>query len=376
MVHEAASRFARNFLLALAAICCSAAGAAGGVDLAGGHLVINGAGGAAFAITGNNAFQDSALNADTDGTFRNLDFSLALTARLSPQITVATQLFFDEIGAPEAGVDWSFVEIRFANWLKVRAGKVKLPFGISNEVEAVGTLRPFYSLPATVYGPTAITTEAYYGVGLTGEIFGGPGWTLDYDLYGGETTLVTVEPFSRLTAPLVPGAVVAADEDDARGLFGGRLTLGTPVEGLSLRGSAYRAMLDDSSFLVAMLSVEYAGDRWLVRAEGFRAAETTMNHGGYLEVARFLTPQIQIATQLQGMRTHATGVPDGSSLLWHLSATLGLNYWFSPGMVVKAAISGIEGNRLAFPQRLDDALLSGTLSKETPFFTLGTQFSF
>jgi hypothetical protein len=364
-----------TFRLATAALF-AVASAAGGAELADGRLVINGAGGAAFAITGHNELQDSSLNADTQGVFRNLEFNLAVLARISPQITVASQLFFDEIGAPEAGVDWTFVEIRFANWLKVRAGKVKLPFGISNEVEAVGTLRPFYSLPATVYGPTAITTESYYGVGLTGEIFSEPGWALDYDLYAGETTLVTVEPFFRLTGPLVPGTVVATDADDVRGLFGGRLTLGTPVDGLSLRVSGYRGALDDASVFVAMLSVEYAGDRWLVRAEAFRAAETTINHGGYLEVARYLTPQIQIAAQLQGMRTHAPGVPDGSTLLWHASAALGLNYWFSPGLVVKAAFSEIQGNRLAFPQRLDDALLSGSLSKETPFFTLGTQFSF
>jgi hypothetical protein len=365
-----------TLFLAAVAILCSFASEAGGAEIADGRLVINGAGGAAYAITGHNDLQGSSLEGNPAGNFRNVEFNLTLAAKISPRITIATQLFFDEIGAPEAGVDWTFVELRLANWLKVRAGKVKLPLGISNEFEAVGTLRPFYSLPDTVYGPTTISTESYYGAGLTGELFAGPGWTLDYDLYGGQTTVTTLEPYFRLTVPLVPGTVIALDKDNVRGLFGGRLIVGTPIDGLSLRVSGYRGALDDATMVAAMLSVEYAGDRWLVRAEVFRAAEATMNHGGYLEVARYLTSQIQVAAQVQGMRSHAPGVPDGSSLLWHASASLGLNYWFSPGMVVKAAVSELQGNRLAFPRLLDDALLSGSLSKSTPLFTLGTQFSF
>ena len=97
---------------------------------------------------------------------------------------------------------------------------------------------------------------------------------------------------------------------------------------------------------------------------------------GYLEVARFVTTEIQIAAQLQAMRSHAPRVPDGSQLLWHESAALGLNYWFTPGMVMKAALEGVRGNRLAFPRLLDDALLSGGLHQETLLFTVGTQFSF
>jgi hypothetical protein len=363
------------FLAGLASFCVLLRDARG-AEIGDGLLVINGAGGAAYAITGNNDFKGASLVADPSGGFRNVELTLALAARISPQITISSQLSFEDLGAPATGLDWTFAEVRLANWLKLRAGLIKMPLGISGEVEAIGTLRPFYSLPDTVYGHSSIMADGYYGAGLTGEILEGPRWTLNYDLFGGQTTVSTLEPFARLTVPLVPGTVTVPDDDDLTGLIGGRLVLGTPIEGLSLRVSGYRGKLDDATLAVAMLSVEYAGDRWLVRAEAFRAAERTMNHGGYVEVAWFATPKVQLAVQVQGLRTHAPGVPDDSSLLWHASAAFGLNYWFAPNMVVKAAIEEIRGNRIAFPQQLDDALLAGNLSKDTPFFTLGTQFSF
>jgi hypothetical protein len=355
---------------------CAVAGPLHAIELGNGMLSINGAGGAAFAVTANNDLDTSALIARPGGNFHNAEFDLAFAARLTPRVTVASQLFFDEIGGSEAGLDWTFVEVNFDRAFKLRAGKIKLPVGISSETEAIGTLRPFYSLPETVYGLTGISTEAYFGAGITGELPSFGRWTLSYDLFGGSTTIDTVEPFTRLRGPLQPGAVVAVDADDVKGLLGGRLILATPLEGLSFQVSGYRGEIEDASVAVLLLSLDYEGDRWQVRAEAFRSSESTINHGGYLEVARFLTAEIQVALQLQAMRSHQQGVPDGSPLLWHESAALGLNYWFTPGMVMKAAVSGMRGNRLAFPRHLDDALLAGSLHEETPLFTLGTQFSF
>jgi hypothetical protein len=362
--------------LAIVAASCSIAFAASGIELADGKVSVNGAGGAAFAITAHNDLETSALTADPDGNFRNAEFNLAVAVRLTPRITIATQLFFDNIDGANAGLDWTFVEVAFASALKLRVGKIKLPLGISSETEAIGTLRPFYSLPDVVYGPTGLSTEAYYGVGITGELFDARHWTLSYDLFGGSTSIETIEPFERLRGPLVRGFVTDNDEDDVAALMGGRLILGTPIDGLSLRVSGYRGSVEGGGMSAILLSLDFEGDRWLVRAEAFRFREDSISHGGYLEVARFITAEIQIALQLQAMRTHAHDVPDDSSLLWHESVALGLNYWFTPGMVIKAAIEGVRGNRLAFPRKLDDALLNGPVTRETPFFTLGTQFSF
>jgi hypothetical protein len=377
-ITAATRRLARERLLGVVAALCAFSGPAVGADLVGGALNINGSGGAAYAVTRHNDVDNSPVHAGPDGSFENLELNLAITAKIAPQVTLAGQLFFDDIGGlSETGLDWTFVQIDFSRYFKLRAGKIKLPLGISSEVESIGTLRPFYSLPDTVYGPTSIASEGYFGAGITGQLYDRAGWSLAYDAFGGELEVQMLEPFQRLGGTLVPGTVTAPENTTVKGLIGGRLVLGTPIEGLSLLASGYRGSLEDFGTLtLAMLSIDYEGDRWLFRAEGFRSAEREITHGGYLEAAYYLTQHVQVAAQMQGLRTHSPGVPDDSTFLSHVSVALGLNYWFSPSMVVKASIYGIRGNRLAFPRLLDDALLAGSVSRDTPYFTLGTQFSF
>src|SRR6201999_256453 len=115
------------------------------------------------------------------------------------RISIVTLFFFDDIGQINTGLDWSFVEFTATDWLRIRAGEVKLPLGISNELEPIGTLRPFFALPAAVYGPSSISADTYFGVGATGELaLGDRGFRLGYDVYGGNMSFDTAEPFQAL----------------------------------------------------------------------------------------------------------------------------------------------------------------------------------
>ncbi len=69
----------------------------------------------------------------------------------------------------------------------------------------------------------------------------------------------------------------------------------------------------------------------------------------------------------------------------HVAYTFGLNYWFSPNLVVKTAYHYIEGNRFAHPDTLltdfktPYALLypgAPRLDETTHYFEAGAQFSF
>jgi len=376
----------RSSKLLLAVAVLLAPPAARAIDLADGKLTINGAGGGAFTLTDGNDVFNTELVGGHVGSFRNAEFNLILAVKPSDRITIVTLVFFDEIGQISTGLDWSFVEFLATDWLKVRAGEVKLPLGLANEVEPIGTLRPFYALPSAVYGPSSISADTYFGVGVTGEmpVFGN--CRLGYDLYGGNMSFDTSEPFTaRLPGKraAAPGAAVAPVKETVRNVLGGRLALGTPVEGLDVRVSAYRGSLDDSSLEVVLLSAAYETDRWLFRAEGYRSAQRAIgqiNHGGYVEAAYHLTPEVQVAAQADAMRTHQAGVDDASRLLYHRSLGAGLNYWFTPALVAKASLQYIEGNRLAFPTRVFDALSRSPneagINETTVFFIAGLQFSF
>ncbi|HEY2030511.1 MAG TPA: hypothetical protein VGH20_15015 [Myxococcales bacterium] len=360
--------------------------AARAIDLADGKLTVNGAGGGAFTITDGNDVFNTELVGGHVGSFKNAEFNLILAVKPSDRITIVTLVFFDEIGQISTGLDWSFVEFMATDWLKLRAGEVKLPLGLSNEVEPIGTLRPFYALPSAVYGPSSIAADTYFGVGVTGEVplFGN--FRLGYDFYGGNMSFDTAEPFSARQpgqAAAVPRAAVAPVKETVRNVLGGRLALGTPLDGLDVRVSAYRGSLEDSSLEVVLLSAAYETDKWLFRAEGYRSGQRAIgqvNHGGYVEAAYHLTPEVQVAVQADAMRTHQVGVDDGSRLLYHRSLGAGLDYWFTPALVAKTSLQYIQGNRLAFPTQVSDALARAPneagISETTLFFIAGLQFSF
>jgi hypothetical protein len=353
------------------------------IDLADGRLVINGAGAGAFTLTNGNDVFNTELIGGHVGSFRNAEFNLFIAVKPMDRVTIVTLVFFDEIGQIETGLDWSFVEFLATDWLKIRAGEVKLPLGISNEVEPIGTLRPFFALPAAVYGPSSIAADTYFGVGATGEVSSASGYRLGYDFFGGNMSFDTSEPFGAKAQPPVfqHGTAVAPVKETVRNVLGGRLSLFTPLEGLSFRLSSYRGSLEDTSLAVVLLSAEYVSDRWSVRTEGYRSAQAAIgqiNHGGYVEVAYHFTPEIQGAVQVDAMRTHARGIDDASPFLYHRGVGLGLNYWFSPALVAKSSIQQIEGNRLAYPTQLADAVAPGGpgVPESTLLFTAGLQFSF
>jgi hypothetical protein len=377
---------AANRFLVLAVVVTLSPGAARAIDLADGKLVINGAGAGAFTITDGNDVFNTELIGGHIGSFRNAEFNLIIAVKPTDRVSIVTLFFFDEIGQIETGLDWSFVEFLATDWLKIRAGEVKLPLGLSNELEPIGTLRPFFALPAAVYGPSSIAADTYFGVGVTGEFPVGA-YRVGYDFYGGNMSFDTSEPFTALipgSPASVAGSSIAPVKETVRNVLGGRLGLFTPIEGLSFRLSAYRGSLEDTSLEVMLLSAEYLNDRWSIRAEGYRSAQRAIgniNHGGYVEVAYHLTEAIQVAAQLDGMRTHMAKVNDDSQFLYHRGVGLGLNYWFSPGLVAKASLQHIEGNRLAFPTLLADAIATakatGTqVADDTLLFTGGLQFSF
>jgi hypothetical protein len=157
--------------LAVVSLVIGSAVPALALDAGDGKLSVNGFGRWGYGRTGgaNRYFIGSER-----GEYDNAQFSLAVNARPAPDVVVAGQLFVVSQG--EVRLDWAFAEYRFDDLLRVRAGKVKNPFGLFMEVKDVGTLRPFFALPQTIYGPGNVASESYLGAGFTGEWMAETGW--------------------------------------------------------------------------------------------------------------------------------------------------------------------------------------------------------
>ena len=364
---------------ALASLAALAAPARA-IDVADGKLTVSGFGHWGYGQTGN---ENAYLVGTDEGSYDNAQFSLALTATPQENVVVAGQIFLTSSG--EATIDWAFGEYRVSDGVRLRAGKVKNPFGIFMEVKDVGTLRPFFTLPQSVYGASNFAAESYLGAGLTGA-WEGERWGLGYDLYVGALEIPAFEP---TTAPMIgldgaappfDFAAVGVEEEEAKPVVGGRLVLSTPVDGLTFRVTGYEGSLEVPDVEALRLtcfgvSAEWALDRFQIRAEAFRAGEGEVetNSGAYAEVAWSFLPKLQAALRVEAARQEKDGVADDSPLLRHDEVAFGLAYWASASLVFKASYHHVEGNRFAVPAVSAD---DGSVPLRTDLFVTGAQFSF
>jgi hypothetical protein len=90
----------------------------------------------------------------SDGSFRwtegALNFRLPLTDNLKTGIQLHSYSL-GQIGRQTVTVDWAFAEYKFNNYLGIRAGKVKTPMGLFNEVQDIDAAYPWVLLPQSVY---------------------------------------------------------------------------------------------------------------------------------------------------------------------------------------------------------------------------------
>jgi hypothetical protein len=369
----------RGWGIALSLIAAAAAAPAAAVDVANGRLGVSGFGEWGYGRTGG---ENAYLIGTEDGEYEHAQFSLALTAHPQDDVVVAGQLFVVANG--EASLDWAFAEYRVHDLLRVRAGKVKNPFGLFMEVRDVGTLRPFFALPQSIYGAGNFGAEAYTGAGITGEWESRSGWGVAYDLYGGGLELSAFEPGEAAlvgAGPQLDFTGVAVEEEEVRDVVGGRVSLTTPVDGLTFRLSGFTGELREeedgpSERIVAYgASVEWVIDRLQLRGELFRATEgdEETNVAGYAEVAWSLLPKLQVALRYEQARHDKEDGVEHGSLDDHREGAVGLAYWPSPNLTFKASYHLVDGNRFAVPARSRE---DGSLDERTGLVVVGAQFSF
>lgn len=354
---------------------------------------IHGFGEWAFGDTDGNSF----LAGSKDGKYDNAAFALNVTANPSERLTVVAQMRLDASdNNDDIELDYAFAGWMFNDALQLKVGRVKHPFGIYGEIVDVGTLRPFQLLPQSIYGGNGLTARSYNGAGLTGSTDLGSNWGVDYDLYVGQIEGDFQVPGLLSTVPdlfLEPLVNVGFEVADT---FGGRLTLTTPVDGLSFGISAYTGKDQLNIALEGILRVdrtvylvgaEYLTERLSLRSEWAHLENETQfeSDAWYVEAAVMLNENWQLAGRWDDFDLvldvdRSILPPFFSQLENHDEVAFGVNYWFSPGFVLRLNYHQIEGNRLAYPGTAEEVgrVLFGLdeLKNKTDMFLFGAQFSF
>jgi hypothetical protein len=267
-----------------------------------------------------------------------------------------------------------------------RGGRFPHPFGLYSEILRVGTLRPLYSLPTSVYKDSGFTATAVTGFTFLGDIDLGSNWLMHYDLYGGQGRVI--EGMASLEGE---------PPEDIDELFGARLQFETPVDGLMFGVAGYWGRhdgieveafdmvfplgVDPVDHGVAGVQLQYLNGPWEARTEYYHQWED-VNHNTevfYVEGAYRINKWIQLATRFDYLDTDlqlfippalGTLAPE---ILNHYEVTVGANFWVGRNFVFKVNYSHVWDNRFARPEGSE---VTGEFIDETDLVTLGVQFSF
>ena len=180
------------------------------------------------------------------------------------KLRLGVQLFARQlgpIGDYKAILDWYYLDYHWKDWLGLRAGRVKLPFGLYNTISDVDSARTAILLPQSIY---PAQNRDFLLAQTGGEVYGytrlGAPGALEYRLYAG-TIFIEVTP-----QPTSPITVVSLDVPY---VAGGRLLWSPPLDGLRL-GASLQFLRLDTSLAIAQkspVSVKIPATLWVASAE-------------------------------------------------------------------------------------------------------------
>jgi hypothetical protein len=190
------------------------------------------------------ASQGALLTSDNDylahterGSLEFTEAGINFTKSLDDRLSIGLQLFARDLGSVgdySAKFDWLYLDYRWKDWLGVRAGRVKLPYGLYNDTSDIDAAQPVILLPQSVYpatnrnfllAQTGLELYGYYSLGSAGA--------LDYHAYLG-TLYLSIPDTS----------AIRVDELDVPYVVGGRVLWEAPIDGLRVGASALNGQVD------------------------------------------------------------------------------------------------------------------------------------
>jgi hypothetical protein len=207
------------------------------------------------------------------GTFQFNEMGINFASELTDNLRVGIQFLsrdLGDIGNNEVTVDWAFADYRYRNWLGLRVGKIKRPFGLYNRIRDVDAARTGIFLPLCIYDD--VSRETYIstqGIGIYGTMPAG----LSYELQYGSEQIDVDGGVAKNIGSLMNTKVIGVEPKDTFTAF---LQWETPLEGLTLAGTVFKypdLNMQTSSgklnfdAIIYIASAEYIRDKFTLAAE-------------------------------------------------------------------------------------------------------------
>lgn len=251
------------------------------------------------------------------GSFEFSEVGINFTTNLTDKLRTGVQFFAQDLGPSgnfDAKIDWFYIDYRLKDWLGIRVGRLKIPYGLHNEIQDVDSARVPVLLPQSVYPlQTREILFAQTGAELYGFVRSRSLGALDYRAFAG-TIFLDADS-------LTPRGANLAFAFHVPYVAGGRLLWETPLEGLRVGGSFEAVRLDATAFIPTLAPVKIRSDStsWIASAE-YAASDLVLT----AEYARSHSkqssdqPMVSPATDSLGERAYAM-------------ATYRVAAWLQPG---------------------------------------------
>jgi hypothetical protein len=192
---------------------------------------------------------NDALFAETssNGSFEFNEFGLNVVSQVNDNLRVGMQLLsrdMGDIGNNEVEIDWAYGDYNYRNWLGIRAGKMKTPYGLYNQSRDIDAARTSILLPSSIYSEgfrESLSTTI--GVGIYGELPYG----FSYQAVYGTTQLKKDEGIAKRLSSMID--ISEFSDSSVDWAYAGDLKWSTPIEGLTLGTSTlgYKATFSGES---------------------------------------------------------------------------------------------------------------------------------
>jgi hypothetical protein len=178
------------------------------------------------------------IGASSRGSLELFEAGLNVSTELSDHLRAGFQLYGRDTGAfrDAPQIDWAYLDYRWQPWLGLRAGIIKMPFGLYNEYADIDSARLSILMPQSVYplrDRSALLAQT--GFALYGERALGPAGSLEYQAWLGTLNV----PSNALE---VTGATL--NNVDTKYVTGAQVFWRPPLEGLRVGASVLQTSID------------------------------------------------------------------------------------------------------------------------------------
>lgn len=212
--------------------------------------------------------------AETDGgTFQFNEFGLNFSTRLTDSLEAGIQFFgrdMGTVGNDEVRIDWAFLNYNWKDWAGFKIGRMKMVYGLYNEVREMDMLRTRTFLPQSVYVEVYRDSMAVItGGDVYGHIPSGVFGSFIYEFQVGVLPFSVDDGVSRLIESTNYAWNLEMTDVDSDYSFSYGITWESPVDGLRLRYSGFEVKcLYGKGAVSAILPVDINQDGTIASGEG------------------------------------------------------------------------------------------------------------